>query len=148
MAGTTEGRRRPRGAGSIQWRRGRPYAVYRRPHGQADVGRLRDRGAGRQMGALSTGLDKRYFGSRPKSVSNLSRDRRELMRLARAISGHVFRVDGKRRSVWRAKYRLPDGRQVLTTIEPVWTERGRPPEGYLTKRTARRGCVTCSTRPS
>jgi integrase len=29
MAGTTDGRRRPRGAGSIQWRRGRPYAVYR-----------------------------------------------------------------------------------------------------------------------
>jgi hypothetical protein len=29
MAGTMEGRRRPRGAGSIQWRRGRPYAMYR-----------------------------------------------------------------------------------------------------------------------
>jgi hypothetical protein len=29
MAGTTEGRRRPRGAGSIQWRSGRPSAVYR-----------------------------------------------------------------------------------------------------------------------
>jgi hypothetical protein len=29
MAGTMERRRRPRGAGSIQWRRGRPYAVYR-----------------------------------------------------------------------------------------------------------------------
>jgi integrase len=29
MAGTTEGQRRPRGAGSIQWRSGRPYAVYR-----------------------------------------------------------------------------------------------------------------------
>jgi hypothetical protein len=58
------------------------------------------------------------------------------MRPARAISGHVFRVDGKRRPVWRAKYRLPDGRQVQRTIGPVWTERGRPPEGYFTKRTA------------
>src|SRR5919112_880235 len=57
------------------------------------------------------------------------------MRPDRAISGHIFRV-GKRRSVWRAKYRLPDGRQVQTTIGRVWTERGRPPEGYFTKRTA------------
>ena len=29
MAGTPQGRRRARGAGSIQWRNGRPYAVYR-----------------------------------------------------------------------------------------------------------------------
>src|SRR3954464_3251550 len=58
------------------------------------------------------------------------------MRPDRAISGHVFRVDGKRRSVWRAKYRLPDGRQVQRTIGKVWTERGRPSEGYFTKRTA------------
>jgi integrase len=34
------------------------------------------------------------------------------------------------------KYRLPDGRQVQKTIGPVWTGRGRPPEGYFTKRTA------------
>jgi integrase len=47
-----------------------------------------------------------------------------------------LRVDGKRQSVWRAKYRLPDGRQVQKTIGPVWSERGRPPEGYFTKRTA------------
>src|SRR4051794_1770133 len=58
------------------------------------------------------------------------------MRPDRAISGHVFRVERKRRSVWRAKYRLPDGRQVQRTIGRVWTERGRPPEGYFTKRTA------------
>jgi integrase len=58
------------------------------------------------------------------------------MRPDRAISGHVFRVDGKRRPMWRAKYRLPDGRQVQRTIGKVWTERGRPPEGYFTKRTA------------
>ena len=38
--------------------------------------------------------------------------------------------------MWRAKYRLPDGRQVRRTIGPVWSERGRPPEGHFTKRTA------------
>ena len=43
---------------------------------------------------------------------------------------------GKPRPVWRAKYRLPDGRQVQRTIGKVWTERGRPPEGYFTKRMA------------
>jgi integrase len=52
------------------------------------------------------------------------------------ISGHVYRFEGKRRPVWRAKYRLPDGRQVNRTIGPAWTERGRPPAGYFTKRTA------------
>ena len=52
------------------------------------------------------------------------------------VSGHVYRCEGKRRPVWRAKYRLPDGRQVKKTIGPAWTERGRPPAGYFTKRTA------------
>jgi len=31
---------------------------------------------------------------------------------------------------------LPDGRQVQRKIGPAWTERGRPPAGYFTKRTA------------
>src|SRR5919197_6343404 len=53
-----------------------------------------------------------------------------------AVSGYIFRFEGKRRAVWRAKYRLPDGRQVKKTIGPAWTERGRPPAGYVTKRTA------------
>ena len=52
------------------------------------------------------------------------------------VSGNVYRWEGKRRPVWRAKYRLPDGRQVKKTIGPDWTERGRPPAGYYTKRTA------------
>jgi len=56
--------------------------------------------------------------------------------MSRPISGHVFRYDGARRSVWRAKYRLPDGRQVKKTLGPAWTARGRPPTGYFTKRTA------------
>ena len=52
------------------------------------------------------------------------------------VSGHVFRCDGKRRPVWRAKYRLPAGRQVQKTIGPAWTARGRPPAGHFTERTA------------
>src|SRR4051794_6491447 len=52
------------------------------------------------------------------------------------ISGHIYRHDGARGPVWRAKYRLPDGRQVHKTIGPVWTERGRPRAGYFTKRGA------------
>jgi len=34
------------------------------------------------------------------------------------------------------KYRLPDGRQVQKKLGPAWTERGRPPAGYFTKRVA------------
>src|SRR3954453_24213060 len=52
------------------------------------------------------------------------------------VSGHVYRFEGKRRPVWRAKYRLPDGRQVKKTLGPAWTQRGRPRPGYYTKRTA------------
>jgi integrase len=51
-------------------------------------------------------------------------------------SGHVFRVDRKRGPVYYAKYRLPDGRQVQKLLGPAWTERGRPPAGYFTKRLA------------
>ena len=51
-------------------------------------------------------------------------------------TGHVFRVDRARGPVWYAKYRLPDGRQVQKKIGPAWTERGRPANGYVTKRLA------------
>ncbi len=56
--------------------------------------------------------------------------------MAGSVSGHVYRFEGKRRPVWRAKYRLPDGRQVKKTLGPAWTARGRPPAGYYTRRTA------------
>src|SRR6187200_1850117 len=56
--------------------------------------------------------------------------------MSHPVSGHVTRYDGKRRSVWCAKYRLPDGRQIKKTLGPAWTARGRPPAGYFTKRTA------------
>ena len=51
-------------------------------------------------------------------------------------TGHVFRVARTRGTSWYAKYRLPDGRQVQKKLGPAWTERGRPPAGYYTKRTA------------
>ncbi len=54
----------------------------------------------------------------------------------RLPSGHVFRVERARGPVWYAKYRLPDGRQVQKKLGPAWAERGRPPAGYLTRRTA------------
>jgi len=52
---------------------------------------------------------------------------------SRPISGHVFLVERKRGSVWYAKYRLPDGRQVQKKLGPAWTRRGRPAAGYFTK---------------
>ncbi len=51
-------------------------------------------------------------------------------------SGHVFAREGARGTVWYAKYRLPDGRQVKKRIGPAWTKRGRAPEGRLTRREA------------
>ena len=32
--------------------------------------------------------------------------------------------------------RLPDGRQVKRRIGPAWSDRGRPTQGYFTRRTA------------
>jgi integrase len=51
-------------------------------------------------------------------------------------TGHVFRVARKRGDQWYAKFRLPNGRQVQRRLGPAWTERGRPPAGYFTKRLA------------
>jgi integrase len=51
-------------------------------------------------------------------------------------TGHVFRLERVRGPVWYAKYRLPDGRQVQKKLGPAWTGRGRPADGYFTKRTA------------
>ncbi|MGH2879249.1 MAG: tyrosine-type recombinase/integrase [Solirubrobacteraceae bacterium] len=64
-------------------------------------------------------------------------DRRAVRAITtRPPSGHVYRVERKRGAVWYAKYRLPDGRQVQRKLGPAWGERGRPPAGYFTKRTA------------
>ena len=53
-----------------------------------------------------------------------------------AVSGHVWLREGKRGATWYAKYRL-DGRQVQRRLGPAWAERGRPPAGHHTRRTAR-----------
>jgi hypothetical protein len=53
---------------------------------------------------------------------------------SRPPTGHVFRAARARGPVWYCKYRLPDGRQVQKKLGPAWTERGRPPAGYFTKR--------------
>jgi integrase len=53
------------------------------------------------------------------------------------VTGHVYPVERKRGAKWYAKYRLPDGRQVQKMLGPAWTEKGRPPEGYYTERTAK-----------
>src|SRR5437588_10752440 len=69
----------------------------------------------------------------------MSRDRSIFGRMAGGLqppTGHVFRVERARGPVWYAKYRLSDGRQVQKRLGPAWTERGRPPTGYFTKRLA------------
>ena len=55
---------------------------------------------------------------------------------ATRASGHVYRHEGQRGPVWRALYRLPDGRRVHKTLGPAWTQRGRPAAGHFTKRLA------------
>ncbi len=67
----------------------------------------------------------------------MSRDSGTILRVAVSPpTGHVFRVERKRGASWYAKYRLPDGRQVQKRLGPAWSERGRPPAGYYTKRLA------------
>ncbi len=51
-------------------------------------------------------------------------------------SGQVVRRERKRGPVWYAHYREPSGRQHQKLIGPAWSGRGRPPEGYYTKRMA------------
>jgi integrase len=58
------------------------------------------------------------------------------VRRAGVPTGHVFRTERNRGPGWYAKYRLPDGRQIQKKIGPAWTERGRPANGYFTKRLA------------
>jgi hypothetical protein len=61
-----------------------------------------------------------------------------------SISGHVFVVARKRGDQWYAKWRGPkrlaDGRAVTVQTQqrlgPAWSGHGRPPEGYLTRKSA------------
>jgi hypothetical protein len=71
----------------------------------------------------------------PPICTEIAEDAR-MSAVVRVPTGYVFRVDRARGPSWYAKYRLPDGRQVQKKLGPAWTERGRPPAGYYTKRTA------------
>ncbi len=53
------------------------------------------------------------------------------------ISGHVFRRKRKSGDRWMAKWRDAEG-QHQVVLGKVWTKRGRPAEGYLTKQVAQR----------
>ncbi len=53
------------------------------------------------------------------------------------ISGHVFRRKRKTGDRWMAKWRDAEG-QHQVVLGKVWTKRGRPAEGYLTKQGAQR----------
>jgi integrase len=56
--------------------------------------------------------------------------------MAGHVSGHVRLAKRKRGDVWYAKYRLPSGRQVQKKLGPHWAGRGRPPDGYFTRKLA------------
>jgi integrase len=53
-----------------------------------------------------------------------------LIQAARPASGHVFRRDGKARSVWVAKWRDGAG-QHKRVLAQVWEGKGPPPSGYM-----------------
>jgi hypothetical protein len=52
------------------------------------------------------------------------------------ISGHVYKKHGARGSSWYYRARLPHG-EVRRKLGPVWDGKGRPPDGYYTRQTAR-----------
>jgi integrase len=53
------------------------------------------------------------------------------------VSGHVFRKRRKSGDRWMAKWRDAAG-QHQRVLGKAWTQRGRPPNGYLTKQLAQR----------
>ena len=61
------------------------------------------------------------------------------------VSGHVELIQRKRGPQFYVKYRLADGRQVMQRLGPAWSGRGRPPEGYFTRRTAEEALQTILT---
>lgn len=54
------------------------------------------------------------------------------------VSGHVVRVKRQSGDRWRAKWRDAAGVEHKKVLGRVWTEKGRPREGYLTKSEAHR----------
>lgn len=53
-----------------------------------------------------------------------------------AATGTIYRHDGARGPIWRAKIRLPEGKHIHRRVGPAWTQRGRRPAGHYTKQTA------------
>jgi len=91
------------------------------------------------MGILVSGCP----GRTDEYVSKRSPDGRRVARLesicSRRPDSRQARCSGSSAPGGRcgyAKYRLPDGHQVQKKLGPAWTERGRPPAGYFTKRTS------------
>lgn len=64
-------------------------------------------------------------------TKNLEKNRR----IHGTVSGHAFLREGKRGGSWYVKYRIGED-QVKKRLGPAWRERGRPPEGYFTRKTA------------
>ena len=52
------------------------------------------------------------------------------------VTGHLSLRERQSGSVWYVKYRLPDGRQIQRKLGPAWQDKGRPPAGHYTKKTA------------
>lgn len=57
---------------------------------------------------------------------------------ARPVSGHLQRVRRQSGDRWRVKWRDAAGVEHLRVLGRVWTGKGRPAEGYLTKQEAQR----------
>ncbi len=57
---------------------------------------------------------------------------------ANPSTGHVALVKRTRGSAWYARVRIggSGGQQLVKKLGPAWAERGRPPAGYFTKKTA------------
>jgi hypothetical protein len=52
-----------------------------------------------------------------------------------AVSGHVFRVERKGGPQWYIKYRIGP-KQIQKRLGPAWLDKGEPPSGYHTRKTA------------
>jgi integrase len=64
------------------------------------------------------------------------------------VSGHVKLVKRKRGDQWYLKYRAPSGKQLEKRLGPAWTERGRVPDGYFTRKTVENALSASTLGPS
>ncbi len=52
------------------------------------------------------------------------------------VTGHLLLRERRQGPVWYLHYRLADKRQVQRKLGPAWTEKGRPADGYFTRKMA------------